>query len=128
MFYKHWIFFPIPFLGLKDPKEAPKEAKKCQFLFFIKFWCRFFVEWIVLRTFGSVSPNFLYLLQFPGSTWSKEGEKCQFPKFESFFYFSSNFNAVFCEVFILTGYWWAIKIAILFLLGTQILKFRIFVI
>jgi hypothetical protein len=37
MFYKHWIFFPIPFLGLKDPKEAPKEAKKCQFLFFIKF-------------------------------------------------------------------------------------------
>ena len=36
-FYKHWIFFLIPFLGLKDPKEAPKEAKKCQFLFFIKF-------------------------------------------------------------------------------------------
>ena len=31
-------------------------------------------------------------------------------------------------MFIITGYWWAIQIAILFLLGTQILKFRIFVI
>ena len=50
------------------------------------------------------------------------------PKFE--LYFSSNFNAVFCKMIIFMGYWWTLKISILFrkgvLRGAQILKFQIF--
>jgi hypothetical protein len=48
-----------------------------------------------------------------------ERMKCLFPKFESF-YFSSNFNAVLCEVFILMGYCWTLKkFATLFRKGSK---------
>ena len=47
-----------------------------------------FIEWIVLRVFDSMSKDLLYLLPFPWITWLKEAEKCQFPKFESFYFLS----------------------------------------
>ena len=55
--------------------------KYIEFLFFIQFWCVFFVvEWIVLSAFGSMLTDFLYILRISALLF--------------FFYWSPYFNGL----------------------------------
>jgi len=78
------------------------------FFFFYHFSRDFVVEWIVLRGFGSMSTDFLYLFTVSEINLTERDRKVQIFKILKVLFFIQ-FECSFCKVFILKCYWWAIK-------------------
>ena len=100
----YWLaikWFAILFRkGVKKGSKIWNFAYRCiEFLFFIQFWWVFFVKWIMLSAFDSMSTDFLYLWY---GFWDKLDRK--WPKSANCqsFYFSFNFTVfrvVYCTGF-----------------------------
>ena len=85
------VFFKMGLSGDQIPKLRVFERYR-EFLFLIQFWCvlgvffvGFFVEWIVLRAFGSMSSDFFYLLRFPRN-FAERGRRVPISKIWKLFF------------------------------------------
>ena len=85
-----------------DINKKKRGVNNLGFLKFSSNFNTFFLQRVHLYELFMGHEHFLlsyFKKGIQGALIRKEAEKCQFPKFERFF--SSNFNAVFCEVVIL---------------------------